>query len=240
MEKIKKGTALIILLTMFLVPNLVNAASKCSSEEQIQLQKETLNVNGSYSLQEVVRDIDGEIVDIDLDDVHQDDDYYSDTLSFLEIRNITENFYIVIEESGNIVAEIDYYDTDDGTYIFQVPDVEKIRTYDIKMFSDLDNCRGEEVNHISVKTPMRNPLASLAACMNVEETYCDEFITTNVNITEDEIIKRKEPYAQPQEEEIKQNDSLKKYGIYILVGVLVIGVVSTVIVLVKRRRSRVL
>ncbi len=237
MKKIKKGITLVVLFVICFIPTM--AFADCSDEEEIQLNRESFNVNGSYSLQEVVKDFDGEIVDIDLNDVHQDDDYYSDTLSFLEIRNITENLYITIEESGTIVDEVYYYDTDDGTYIFQVPDVEKIRTYDIKMFSNLDSCKGKEVNNISVKTPMRNPLASLAACMNVEESYCDEFVTTKVNITEDEIIKRKEPYTQPQEEEeINQNDFFKKYGIYILVGVLVIGVVSTVIVLVKRRRSR--
>ena len=241
MEKIKKGTTLMIIFMMFFVPRLVSAASKCSSEEQIQLQKEAINVNGNYSLREVVRDFDGEIVDVDLDDVHQDDDYYSDTLSFLEIRNVTENIYIKVLEDGTEVANIDYDDTNEGTYFYQVPDVEKIRTYEIKIFSNIGDCIGEEVHNLSVKTPMRNPLAALAACMNVEESYCDEFITSNVNITEDEIIKRKEAYTQQQEEEEKkQNDFFAKYGIYVLVGIIVIGVVSTVIVLVKRRRSRVL
>ncbi len=241
MKKIKKGTALIILLTMFLVPNLVNAASKCSSEEQIQLQKDALGVQLSYEAgmfgtgeyeESEMPDENGNLVEYEIEEPKV----------VISIYNIIDSIYVTVTNKATGVEDTYYYeDTDNGTITWEKEDISFIDEYEVKIYSNLPDCKGEEINKITKKIPKYNPYSTYYYCQGVDEPYCQQFVDQEVVITEQEM---KDNFTKLEKEEetptIEEQKNDWKYVIYIGGGILIIAGVAIAVMLIRKQRNKVI
>ena len=248
MDKIKKGMAVLTSFLLFIT----NAKAACDYETQVNLRAQALNVNATYEINQRVYSVaTDELVDMkpeDIPDLGQDTEYYTVDYVVVDVMNITEDIYVVIEdETGTDVERIVHYsDTEEGTYHFEVPDTERIRPYKITIYSDHDDCLDEEIYNTTITTPKFNEYSYMVACNDEElgnEYYCQPYTTVDFTISEGEIAdlyyKKMEEQTQTEEDNNK-NNFWERYGVYIIVGsILIIGVVTTAI-LINRKRSRVI
>ena len=236
MEKIKKGTAWIILFVMILIPKLTNAASsKCSSEEQIQLQKDALGVQMNYEAgmfgtgEYEVSEGDTEETEIEVPKVK------------VSLYNLTESVYVKV--TGSDIGEQIYYyeDMDDGEISWFREDLSEIVNYEVKVYSNMANCEDEEYRNFTVVTPMINENHYQPYCNDVNEYYCDEFVTQKINLTDKEIEllaeeEKKNKEEKPQEEQKKDYT----YAIWIGIGFLVVVMVAAIVIIIRKQREKVL
>lgn len=247
MDKIKKGMSILILFLLFTTN--VNAA--CDYETQVNLRAQALNVNATYEINQRVYSVTtGAPVDMapeDIPDLGQETEYYLVDYITVDVMNITEDIYVIIEdETGTDIERVVHYsDTDAGTYSFEVPDTEKIRTYRITIYSDRDECLDDEIYNTSIVTPKYNDYSALVACTDEElqnEYYCQPYTTVEFTIDKEQLADLYfEKLTASQEETSNESRNFwDQYGVYIIVGsILVIGVVTTAILII-RKRSRVL
>ena len=220
---------------MFLVPNLVNAASKCSSEEQIQLQKDALGVQLSYEAgmfgtgEYEVSEGDTEETEIEIPMVK------------VSLYNLTENVYVTIK--GADIGEQTYYyeDMDNGAISWFREDLSEIVNYEVKVYSALSSCKGEEYRNFTIVTPMINENHYQPYCNNVNEYYCDEFVTQEIKLTDKEIEllaekEQKNEEEKPQEEPKKDDN----YAIRIGIGFLVVIGVAAIVIIIRKQRKKIL
>ena len=248
MDKIKKGMAVLTSFFLFIT----NVRAACDYETQVNLRAQALNVNATYEINQRVYSVaTDELVDMkpeDIPDLGQNTEYYTVDYVVVDVMNITEDIYVVIEdETGTDVERIVHYsDTEEGTYHFEVPDTERIRPYKITIYSDHDDCLDEEIYNTTITTPKFNEYSYMVACNDEElgnEYYCQPYTTVDFTISEGEIAdlyyKKMEEQTQTEEDNNK-NNFWERYGVYIIVGsILIIGVVTTAI-LINRKRSRVI
>ena len=248
MDKIKKGMAVLTSFLLFIT----NAKAACDYETQVNLRAQALNVNATYEINQRVYSVaTDELVDMkpeDIPDLGQNTEYYTVDYVVVDVMNITEDIYVVIEdETGTDVERIVHYsDTEEGTYHFEVPDTERIRPYKITIYSDHDDCLDEEIYNTTITTPKFNEYSYMVACNDEElknEYYCQEYTTVDFTISEgqiSDIYYNKMNEVESTLDDNNQNDFWEQYGVYIIVGsILIIGVVTTAI-LIKRKRSRVI
>lgn len=247
MDKIKKGMAVLTSFLLFIT----NAKAACDYETQVNLRAQALNVNATYEINQRVYSVaTDELVDMrpeDIPDLGQDTEYYTVDYVVVDVMNITEDIYVVIEdETGTDIERIVHYsDTDEGTYRFEVPDTERIRPYKITIYSDHDDCLDEEIYNTTITTPKFNEYSYMVACNDEElgnEYYCQPYTTVDFTVDPDQIsdLYYEKMTALPEENKEENVSFWDHYGVYMIVGsILVIGVMATAILII-RKRSRVL
>lgn len=242
-----------LLAIVVLIPNLVNAESACSYNEQAEINNIVANVKASYEVVEVSA---GKVLDID----HQDENGNIPEIEYFEkgfdisILNITEDIYVkVTNKNDNSVMTYKFADTNNGTLTFRTMDIEKLNTYTFEVYANKYQCVGELFRKFTLDTPMYNPYSEMIACQeNPEFYYCQAFIPsenitlnefkTKVNEFENDkkLEEEKEKNKKSFIERIKEFYSNNSILINILgIGIVLMGVGATVI-LVKKKRSRVL
>lgn len=244
----KSLSRVIIVLVFCLIPSIVNAASACSYSEQARLNETAGNVKVSYTTEE--RDeyyedaINTDIAD-DEDD-HMLKEYYMN----INIINVDDSIYITT--TNKVTGETKtYYNTDasDGIISFEHSDVYKITEYEIGVYSNNSNCKGELIRKINMILPKINEYYFNSACDdNPEYSLCQQYVTRE--FTDDEFVLGLQNYenehTEEEAEEIeKENKIMKFYKDHALVinitaGVIVVAGVTTAVILIKRKRSRVL
>ncbi len=250
--KLKK---LFLLAIILMIPNLVDAESLCSYNEQVELNNIVSNVKATYEAVEIYA---GQMYDADnpnedgtmpLKDTH--------IKGFnISILNITEDIYVRVSNNYNDeVKTYAYKDTENGTITFQTTNNEQLITYTIEVIADKYACAGEKFRDIYLTTPIYNVYSKWKDCKeNPEFYYCQEFLPSE-NISMDEFDVKMEAYQeQKQQEEQKQEEQQQKSFLTkvkelyennklifnsIIVVIIIAGVATTVI-LIKKKRSRVL
>lgn len=226
---------LISLLTI-LNPKVTHAA--CDYETQIKIRQEAVNVQANYEAGWFGT---GEYEESEVDD----EEYESiDPGVVVNIYNITKNIYITVENKATSEINTYYYeDTDNGSISWQRDDVENIVEYEIKVYSNVSDCQDEELHKINLVTPKYNDYSNLYFCMGIKEYYCQEFVTQDILLNENEMQEKYEEYLEtlPMEEipPEKEESFLKKYGIYILGGVIGIVFITVLIIFIRRKRNRI-
>lgn len=246
--------SLFLLAFLFLIPNFVTAASSCSYSEQAELNEIVSHVNADY---EVVDVYNGKVYDLDHPDENgyiKEVDYYIKAFN-IRILNLTEDIYVKVSNNINDdVRTFRYSDTQDGVIVFQTTEVENLVTYTIEVYSNKYACAGEMFRKFNLTTPLYNNYSERPQCEDSKDFYyCQEFISSE-NITYTEFVEKVKEYKEKkqaeQEEEQKINKSFmekikefyKDNAIVINsvgVAIVVMGV-TTAVVLIKKKRSRVL
>ncbi len=217
-----------------------NAASLCSYKDQIALNQKAANIKRGYDIiTEIYEDEDGEV---DLDTFR------------ISIYNLTEEFYaIVTNTKNNEQKRIEYSDVVDGVASFDWEDVNDLTTFNIKIYtSNKSLCPDELYKTLLLTTPRYNPYSETNACYSAPEfNLCQKYVTFSA-ISQDEFLDRVEGYIEgtvdengqdvPKEENgffEKLMTFLNKYKwVFIIGGVLVIGVSGGYVVIRKIRKQR--
>lgn len=170
------------------------------------------------------------------------------TASIATIYNLTEDLYITVKNL-NTSEEKNYYYSDsvDGTITWQNLDLSVIVPYEIKIFSNHADCYGEELAKLKIVSAKINDYAFMPYCSGLDTYYCQKYITEEITMSEDQIkeLAYKDEVKLRDEEshdEVVVNETFwSKYRFYILGVVILIGVVSLSVIIIRRRqRSEVL
>ncbi len=240
MDKICQKILVFLCLFIVGVSN-ASAASTCDYETQVKLNSEAANIKASYEVKEIKT---GKKIEADLGD----EEYLDETYQGVEVSiyNMTENLYLtVMNTSTNETKTYHYEDTDNGSIklVRGEDGLEDIVTYQITIYSNHNDCKDEELKKINLVTPKYNSFSADALCEGSSKYYCQEYVTEDLNMTYDDFLKQaannNKNDGNGDTDTVKDNDFFKKYGIYIVGGILVIllGVMTTVIVRKKQRSS---
>ena len=233
---------ILVFLCLFIVGvTNASAASTCDYETQVKLNSEAANIKASYEVKEIKT---GKKIEADLGD----EEYIDETYQGVEVSiyNMTENLYLtVMNTSTNETKTYHYEDTDNGSIklVRGEDGLEDIVTYQITIYSNHNDCKDEELKKINLVTPKYNSFSADALCEGSSKYYCQEYVTEDLNMTYDDFLKQaannNKNDGNGDTDTVKDNDFFKKYGIYIVGGILVIllGVMTTVIVRKKQRSS---
>ena len=175
----KRIKYIVLLVLSFLIfPNVY--ADNCSYKEQTTLNTDLSNIKIIY-----------EIV--------------SENRINIIIYNITENIHIVYTDPDTKEEKsINYYDTNNGKYILERT-ANNLEEYNFKIQSSISNCYGNILSTKKIIKPKYNQYSNLSLCENKDlqnHTYCQKYITQDINKTEREVKQTLEEFLQARVEKI--------------------------------------
>lgn len=194
-------------------------ANTCSYKEQTILNNDLVNVKVLY---EIVNDREINIL----------------------IYNITENIYITFTDVNNKKETIYFSNTDNGKYILKRNAV-NLEEYEFQIRSNLTACYGNILTTKKIVKPKYNEYHELEICNNeklANHSYCQKFVTREINKTEDEVIKILEEFLAVKVEKITTNKieeneiNIKNIITYTSL-VLIIGIILVIFLLIKKKRG---
>lgn len=247
MKKFKNGV-IVLFLCLFGFVGVANA--ECDNQTIIDLNTKAANVKATYDTKQIVVDEDGNPVsNADASQTEEQDSEYStiDTAD-IEVLNITEDlsFTITNTDDKTVIGNYSYSDTTDGTFTYQLKDLDKIRNFSIEIYSNNSSCVGTKLRTVTLTTPKYNSYSELSACYGSTEYYCQKYVTVDINMTTDEIIKKAIDSKTTDETENKDQTTEQsfwsKYKLYIIIGsiVIILAGVGVGFTVVQRKRSRAL
>lgn len=235
-------------LALLCVPNIVIAASSCSYSEQAELNEIAANVKTNYEVIDIYK---GKSTNPDAYNQPEVDVYVKGLK--VNILNVTDDIYISLTNTNtNEVKNYTSSDAVNGVITFEHADVEQMYTYKIDIYANKYSCTGELIRTYDFITPLYNFYSGLEICSTYPDFYyCQEFLTTENNISYDEFLEKIEELREEEPEEEKEKEKsfgekLKEFyknneiTILIIGGIIVVGGITTTVILVKKRRSRVL
>lgn len=210
-----------IILLLYSIIGLNVYANACSYQEQTILNNDFSNVKITY---EIVND---------------------NKINIL-IYNITDNIYISFKEPNAREEEnVFYVNTNNGKYVIEKT-AEILEEYSFKIRSNISSCYGKILTTKNIIKPKYNEYHTLEICKNKQLTnhsYCQKFITSDINKSQNEVIKTLEEYQQVRVEKIttkkvieESNIDIKKVITYSSIGLLVIASV-VILILIKKKRG---
>lgn len=223
---------------MFLSSSIVYA--ECDNKTSLELNTISANITANYEMQDVLEDYEGNRVSgvpFELG-TQEGSGYAIDTIAIFRISNMSDKVYLTITNDDNLNKKIEYKDTDNGLYSFEVPDMEKIRHYVIKVYSNNDSCIDKELRTINVTTPKFNSYSEVNACIDNNAYYCQKYITQELNIDDDFISNNFE--QRREENQVNDNTEDKKsnrFMIVVLSAVIVVLIGAIIFVLIKRKKK---
>ena len=214
--------SILIILTMFMFNLSVSAASGCTYKEQTELNSDMSNIKIIYEIQDDKVDI--------------------------FIYNITNNIYVTYNNpETEQETEITYYDTEDGKYIIE-RDSNNLEEYKFQIKSNKPSCYGNILTTKTIIKPKYNQFSNLEICNNQylqNHSYCQKYITTEINKSEEEVEESLKQYLEARVKKItttttKVEKSIfdkKHITIYSGTGIILGIVIIVIILLIKKKRS---
>ncbi len=198
------------------------SAKNVVAECNLDLRTQAANVKTNYVMSEIVLDEFGnEVTNISVEEAKKDIEahqvaenvntskYSISEIVLLKIYNLTDKLYVTVNESkSNTLTTYHYQDSNNGEITIKVPDVDTIREYKVRVFSNDTSCLGEEISSPpSVKTPMYNPYSEYEVCLNQSKYYCQPYVTTEITTNEEDIFNElyKDEAVTDEEEQVKTN-----------------------------------
>ena len=242
---------LAVFVALFSSITIVNAASKCDYDEQVELNNVAANIKVSYEEAIGVDNSEGSITsDVG---VVADNEY---TYFKISAFNLTEDVYIKItNDYNNEVKYLYYSDSESGVASYEWKHLDAVTDFTISVYSsNKTGCPNEEYRVIYLTTPRSNWLSDSAACTGNEEFYyCQKYVLEKDEISVEEFEKQISEFSasklkeEEQKEEEEDKDWLtkvqdficeNKITIIIISTIIVVGGVVTTVIVIKKRRSR--
>ena len=188
----------------------------------------------------------------------------------VQLTNITDDFYLVIKSDNPYEkneATIKYSDTKKGEYTFTTKYTDVVVTYEVSIYTNVEQCQNELFRKFTFVTPIYNRFADLGICQHYKDfKWCKKFITEDVPSQQDfyyqldkyikkEKITTSQDYllnmtssrkttkkaSSSNNGEDKQNgektDNNTVIIVSVIAGVLVAIVIGTSVVMIRRRRK---
>lgn len=195
-------------------------ADTCSYQEQSILNNDFSNVKITYEI-------------------------INDNQINLLIYNITENIYFTYFNYDNASEENIYsIDTTKGKYIIERTTLE-LEEYNFQIKSNLPNCYGNILTTKKIIKPKYNEFHKLEICQNEKlknHSYCQKFITQNIEKNEKEVIKTLEEFLSvkvegiPTTKVVQEKNNMKEIITYSVVGLIAI-IIIVILLLIKKKRG---
>lgn len=160
---------LTFIVVFFLAVINVNAASKCSYEEQRNIEQKAANVKVNY-----------EIINVEKDDPMEEG--YKIIYNYIKVSiyNVTEDLYVIVKnDKDNNEKMYSYTDAKDGIVTFDWEYLKDITNFTIQVYSsDKTNCSGESYKTFYLATPRFNEFSNIQICNDLSEFYlCQKYVT---------------------------------------------------------------
>ena len=241
---------LALFISIFCSISVVNAASKCSYDEQAKLNNLVGNIKVSY--EEVEAKIDESLVGGYYGSEEEAVYYYFK----VQVYNMTEDVYLKItNDVSNEVKYLNYDESQSGVVEFDWYDLDKVVNFKINVYSsNKTSCPNEQYRIIDLTLPRYNSYSKSVRCEDAESFYlCQRYITDEEEIDENTFYEKLTAFENKtkQEEEIKKAEEnrniFEKLSDFIEENKITVIVISTIIVLtgvvttvmvIKKRRSR--
>lgn len=206
----KKFKRILILLILCLLPIKVHAS--CTSEERARLKKMVSNINVSYDYQMIGGN---PIFSIRFSNLNPE----------LYFMDPFENYYQVYDLENNEIVLNNYADG---------------KSYTFNFYGGINACGGINVGRLYVTTPTYNPYYQLTVCDDAREyDLCQKWVSHSLSKNEfvDKVNEYKEKKGIIDNSEVKKKISfidlafsfLRMYGLYIVIGIVIIIIVIKVI-----------
>lgn len=158
---------LFILLAVFVFVTEVNAASKCSYQEQTELNSKAANIKVMYEAKEDVTDnsFGDEVLTINFE---------------VSVLNVTDEFYVVMTNNNNNDKKtFTSSDISNGLIKFIWNDTMKVNNLEFEVFtSNNTSCKDESVRKIYVTLPRYNEYSISDICNDASDfSMCQRYVT---------------------------------------------------------------
>ncbi len=238
MKRFKMCYIVVILLIIFSLDK-VNAA--CDNKTQLEINTASSNVSMDYTIESDVIDLEGNVhpeLSAENITISETSEYSLRDKITVNVNNVTDKVYVVFySEEDGINREYHYSDLKNGSFSYELPDNTKIRNYTLTIYSDVSECSNEKLRTINKTTPMYNELATQNFCENNNAYYCQEYVTTPINVNEEDLInKYLEQESEKQEE--SNNETEKESNTIIIIGIVIVLVLIVAIVWVIIRNKK--
>lgn len=243
----------LILATWMLFPNVIFAA--CDYSEQVKLSSEAANVKFNYEAGVFKTGRQEEPAEYITPGTYDEEGNFIPDENFevplidetviekrLHIYNITENIYVVLHNDlYNEETTYHFDDTDEGIIEWtENNDALNERVhYTLSIFAEDTYCATSSLRKIELTTPQFNPLSLYDFCEGSSEYYCEQFSLVDINVTPEDMMKKYQKAEESsQEPETHEEDFMKSYGLYIILGIVAIGVIGVIAFVIFRKTQR--
>ena len=222
---------------------MVESYSACSNADIVELSKVASNVKIVYEPYEYKPD--------GFDDENSPNYSVIYYMMDIKIYNVTSDISIgVVGEDGGYTVDMKNMNSD-GVIVLRSKDTKTIKNYTFNVYSKSANCSNKILRTIKLTVPKYNQYSSRSACDDIPQYYlCHQFI--NFDVDASNFISNIENYKEKlKKKQIVDNNkkddktsvatqkilkSVSDNKFTIIGGILVIGVVITVLIL-RRRNS---
>ena len=230
----------ILFIFIFLLGMTSVKADNCKYTEQEKLQEEASKISIKKSVTSVV---DKSAVCED----GQSECIYKD-LYEINILNLSDNLYI---EATNDLTEEEMFFTskdadEDGIITFTWDNIDKVTHFTFKVYaSEKTECYTKYLAQQLLTLPRKNEHYYYRYCDGIEDNeLCQEYVEYDEIPYAEQVEKIKEYKASLEKEETTKKgffakllDFLKSYGVFIVLGIIVIGAVIFVIIKLRKREK---
>lgn len=245
----KNAKYILVSLLSFCFAVNVNAA-ECSYEKQVELNNIASTVKATYEETEIET---GETYSYVDDDgiIHTDKQLAIKEKGFdVKLLNLTSDISVTVtSDDGRINKTYFYSDSNNGTVDLGKVLADKVITYTIKVYSNVDGCN-LDLRTINLVTPMYNSYSEMGFCTDYPNfEYCQEY-TTDTTYNLDDFMKKSEEYRKTNKKEEQKNETKKTQNkfldfikknkkLLIVIGaIILIAGVTTIVIIIIRKRSR--
>ena len=211
----------------------------CSSADSVQLSKEAANVKIVYEPYEHKQE--------GFDDETSPD--YSLVYYMVDVKvyNLNSHMYLEVD-NGDTTYNVGVDQMNDkGEIVLRNANPNTVKKYTFKIYSNTNSCKDKVLRTIKLTVPKYNLYSDRSACDDIPEYYlCHQFI--NFDIDGNNFLKNTENYkAKVGKTSVNNSDNAKSKStinktltkisdnkIYIIGGILLIGVVITFVILRRR------
>ena len=229
-------------LLLFFILFINNVKAECDYESKLEINTAAANIDTSLNFDYKIIDPEGvehPEATGKTDDIER---FIKVPFVNININNISDKVYLrIVNEEDNLNEVIFANDLIDGKYIYSVSDTDIIRTYTIKVYSNVNECLDEEIRTIVVKTPMYNYLSGTSVCENNNSYYCQEYVTTPIDFDPSDLLQKQNSISNNnQNEEVINLENNKKLVFYIIGGgvVILIIIILIIIKIIKIKRQK--
>lgn len=229
---------LVFLILMLTFNTSVSAASMCSSEEKVSLNRKVANIKAKYEVAEET------IPTVDYPMIVQ---YIN-----VSLTNITEEFYINVKsDDGNFNQNYFYDALNSGIINIRWDNLDEVVTFTIDVYtSNKTGCPNEKLKTLYLTIPRYNKLSENNQCVEYNDFYlCGEFVNFG-EVSQETFDKEIEQYIkkinnEPVKEENDGSEEDNKfikfvnaYKFYIIGSVVLIAGIGVIITITKKKKYR--
>ncbi len=229
-----KRVLTILILASIILINEIHA--ECDDKTKLEINTAASNVTVNLKMIKKVIDLEGNVhPEIDEQMAFITGSGYTRAMYvYLNAANINDKIYLrITSKDDNIDEVVDTSNSLDGSWEYQVPDVSEIRNYEIKIYSNVDSCANEELRTINIKSPMYNLYSESRLCENSDAYYCQEYITTPIDMDVVDLMWEKEETSKNKEEQNNAETNNKNIVFYIGTGIVIVLAISLIVIIIK-------